>query len=88
MRAFPAPRGLPMPDSCSKPDEIDMGAPILKETGTTTYVVPGEHDLLDNGVTYRARLGMKGADHTWHGFDQHGVHFAALNNVAGFSKAG
>jgi 3',5'-cyclic-AMP phosphodiesterase len=72
----------------SKPDQLDMGAQILRESGAPTYVVPGEHDWLDNGTGYREHFGMKGTDRTWYAFDSHGVHFVGLNNIAGLGSSG
>lgn len=72
----------------SKPEQLDMGAEILKEAGAPAYVVPGEHDWLDDGAGFRQRFGAKGTDRTWYAFDQHGVHFVGLNNVAGLGSSG
>ena len=66
----------------SKPAEFDDAAQIISRAQLEVHYVPGEHDVLDPGVTlYRERDGggTKGAG--WYSFDANGVHFMALVNV-------
>lgn len=73
----------------SKPEEFDLASQILGELRVgTLHVVPGEHDALADGLTgYLARYGKASRGKSWYSFDDHGVHFIALNNVVDF-KAG
>ena len=50
--------------------------------------MPGEHDFYDNGEKYRERFGKDTAGAGWHSFDQKGVHFAGLVNVANIQEGG
>lgn len=73
----------------SKPEEFDLAEQLLGELRVNRlHTVPGEHDTLDRGLTgYLARYGKGSGGRPWYGFDDHGVHFIALNNVVDF-KAG
>lgn len=70
----------------SKPEEFDLASQLLGELHAgSLHVVPGEHDALDEGLKgYLARYGRASAGNGWYSFDDHGVHFVALNNVVDF----
>ncbi len=74
----------------SEADEFDGLEQMLKECRTRqVFYVPGEHDILnDNGEQYRSRFGRGTRGSGWFSFDQKGVHFAGLVNVAGISEGG
>ncbi len=68
-------------------DDLDQ---MLKGCRTKqVFYVPGEHDVLnDNGAQYLERFG-KGTHGTgWYSFDQKGVHFVGLVNVANVPENG
>ena len=68
----------------AKPEEFDAVAELLKEIkGTRVLYVPGEHDFDGDGnKEYLKRYG-KGTNGTgWYSFDNKGVHFIGLVNVA------
>jgi len=74
----------------SEAKEFDDLEQMLKACKTRqVFYVPGEHDILsDNGEQYRARFG-KGTQGTgWFSFDQKGVHFIGLVNVADVKEGG
>ena len=68
----------------SKPAEFDTAASLLAQLKGEIHYVPGEHDMLGGGSEFFARFGKPSAGRGWYSFDQAGVHFVALNNVAGF----
>jgi 3',5'-cyclic AMP phosphodiesterase CpdA len=74
----------------SEADEFDGLEQMLKACRTRqVFYVPGEHDILnDNGEQYRARFGRGTRGLGWFSFDQKGVHFVGLVNVAGISEGG
>jgi 3',5'-cyclic AMP phosphodiesterase CpdA len=70
--------------------EFDDLQQMLKDCKTKqVFYVPGEHDFLsDNGAQYLERFG-KGTQGTgWFSFDQRGVHFIGLVNVASIKEGG
>lgn len=71
-------------------DEFDGLEQMLRDCRTRqVFYVPGEHDILsDNGATYLRRFGKGTQGSGWYSFDQKGVHFVALVNVAGVSEGG
>lgn len=72
----------------SRPAQFDTADQIIGAAGMETHYVPGEHDLLDdNGRAFYARF-TKGAARGWYSFDQQGVHFIGLNNVADLKPGG
>ena len=72
----------------TEPEQFDTLAQLLKECRTKdVFYVPGEHDMYDNGAQYLERFG-KGAGAGWHSFDQKGVHFIGLVNVANMQEGG
>jgi 3',5'-cyclic-AMP phosphodiesterase len=71
-------------------EEFDALEQMLKSSRTSqVFYVPGEHDILnDNGAQYRERFGKGTRGSGWFSFDQKGVHFVGLVNVAGISEGG
>ena len=71
-------------------DEFDTLEQLLKDCKTKqVFYVPGEHDILsDNGEQYLARFGKGTLGNGWHSFDQKGVHFIGLANVANIAEGG
>jgi hypothetical protein len=74
----------------SEAREFDDLEQMLKESKTKqVFYVPGEHDILsDNGEQYRARFGKGSLGAGWYSFDQKGVHFIGLVNVADVAEGG
>jgi 3',5'-cyclic-AMP phosphodiesterase len=75
----------------SKDQEFDDAAQILKGTGLQSFYVPGEHDVIDEGLgkSYLARYGTKDTKGAgWYSFDQNGVHFIGLVNVLNLKAGG
>ena len=73
----------------SDPAQFDTLAQVLKECKTQeVFYVPGEHDIYDNGAQYRERFGKNTTGTGWHSFDQKGVHFIGLVNVANIQEGG
>ncbi|HVZ66578.1 MAG TPA: metallophosphoesterase [Lacunisphaera sp.] len=74
----------------SEAGEFDTLEQMLRDCRTKqVFYVPGEHDILsDNGAQYRERFGRGTLGAGWHSFDQKGVHFVGLVNVAGLAEGG
>jgi len=74
----------------SKPSEFDNADKLIGEAGLQVFYVPGEHDLLDEaqGKAYLDRYGKGSKGTGWYSFDQDGVHFVGLVNVAGLAAGG
>jgi hypothetical protein len=76
----------------AKPEQFDNADQVIAKAGLDTFHVPGEHDIVDadRGKTYRERYGKKlGSKGTgWYSFDQNGVHFVGLVNVASLKAGG
>ena len=71
----------------SKPEQFDTAWQIVEASGLQTHYVPGEHDVLeDGGRAFHARFTK--APRGWYSFDQQGVHFVGLNNVADLKPGG
>jgi Calcineurin-like phosphoesterase len=76
----------------SKPEEFDGADQVIGKARLDTFYVPGEHDIVDADVgkaymeRYGRKLGAKGAG--WYSFDQNGVHFVGLVNVANLKAGG
>jgi hypothetical protein len=76
----------------SKPEEFDTADQLITKAKLDTFYVPGEHDIVDadRGKAYMERygkkLGAKGKG--WYSFDQNGVHFIGLVNVADLKAGG
>lgn len=71
-------------------DEFDTLEQLLRDCKVKqTFYVPGEHDILnDNSAQYLARFGKGTLGSGWHSFDQKGVHFIGLSNVANINEGG
>ena len=54
------------------------------------HYVPGEHDIVDEGTgkAYLERYGKNTKGSGWYSFDQNGVHFIGLVNVANLKAGG
>lgn len=76
----------------SKASEFDNAEQAIGAARLDTFYVPGEHDIIDadRGKAYLDRYGRKvGAKGTgWYSFDQGGVHFIGLVNVADLTAGG
>ncbi len=76
----------------SKPEEFDNADQAITKARLDTYYVPGEHDIIDadHGKAYLERYGqkVKAKGSGWYSFDQHGVHFVGLVNVANLKAGG
>jgi Icc protein len=78
----------------SKDQEFDDAAQAMKALKPQVFVIPGEHDVADEGAgkAYLARYGKDTKGQGWYSFDHAGVHFVALINVfnfePGFKSAG
>lgn len=76
----------------SKAEEFDNADQAIGKARLDTFYVPGEHDVVDADLgkayleRYGERLGAKGAG--WYSFDQNGVHFVGLVNVANLKAGG
>lgn len=74
----------------SKASEFDNADQIIGGTGLKVHYVPGEHDIIDegNGKAYLERYGKNTKGSGWYSFDDNGVHFIALVNVANLKSGG
>jgi 3',5'-cyclic AMP phosphodiesterase CpdA len=74
----------------SKPSEFDSAAQLIGSAGLDVHYVPGEHDIVDEGVgkSYLERYGKNTKGSGWYSFDQDGVHFIGLVNVANLKAGG
>ncbi len=74
----------------SKPAEFDSAQQLIGSAGLDVHYVPGEHDIVDegNGKAYLERYGKNTQGAGWYSFDDHGVHFIALVNVANLKGGG
>src|ERR1700736_77749 len=73
----------------SKVSEFDDAERIISQARLDVHYVPGEHDVLDDGVKLygeRYGRGTKGAG--WYSFDANGVHFVGLVNVVDLKAGG
>jgi Calcineurin-like phosphoesterase len=76
----------------SKPEQFDDADQVIRKAKLDTFYVPGEHDIIDEGLgkayleRYGKRTGAKGTG--WYSFDQGGVHFVGLVNVAHLKAGG
>ena len=73
----------------SKVSEFDDAERIISQARLDVHYVPGEHDVLDEGVKLygeRYGRGTKGAG--WYSFDADGVHFVGLVNVVDLKAGG
>jgi 3',5'-cyclic-AMP phosphodiesterase len=74
----------------SKDKEFDDADQMIKSSGLTTFYVPGEHDVIDEGTgkAYLQRYGKNAKGAGWHSFDQNGIHFVGLVNVVNLKSGG
>ena len=74
----------------SKPEQFDNAEKIIGEAKLDVHYVPGEHDLVDenNGKAYLDRFGKNTKGTGWYSFDDGGVHFIGLVNVANLKAGG
>jgi 3',5'-cyclic AMP phosphodiesterase CpdA len=74
----------------SKDKEFDDADQVIKSSGLTTFYVPGEHDVIDEGLgkSYLQRYGKGANGAGWHSFDQQGIHFIGLVNVVNLKSGG
>ena len=73
----------------SKVSEFDDAERIISQARLDVHYVPGEHDVIDDGVKLygeRYGRGTKGAG--WYSFDAGGVHFVGLVNVVDLKAGG
>lgn len=74
----------------SKPEEFDTVDQILKSAKPRdVFFVPGEHDFLnDDGASYRERYARSSNGTGYYSFNQRGIHFIGLVNVANLKAGG
>jgi Icc protein len=74
----------------SKPGQFDDAERVIGEAKLDVHYVPGEHDIIDenNGQAYLERYGKNTKGTGWFAFDQGGVHFIGLVNVANLKAGG
>lgn len=74
----------------SKAAEFDDATQLIGSAGATVHYVPGEHDIVDEGrgKAYLDRFGKNTKGKGWYSFDQNGVHFIGLVNVADLKAGG
>src|SRR6201997_5457749 len=73
----------------TEPEQFDTLAQVMKECKTKdVFYVPGEHDIYDGGAQYRERFGKNTAGAGWYSFEQKGIHFIGLVNVANIQEGG
>jgi 3',5'-cyclic AMP phosphodiesterase CpdA len=74
----------------SKPGQFDTADQIIGSARLDVHYVPGEHDIIDEdqGKAYLDRYGKNTKGTGWYSFDQNGVHFVALVNVANLKAGG
>ena len=75
----------------SKAEEYDLAQQVLGEMKAgPIHLIPGEHDMLDEqpGTRFRERFAKGTQGDGWYSFDEGGVHFAALVNVAHLKAGG
>ena len=74
----------------SKAEQFDNADQIIGGTGIPVHYVPGEHDIVDEGTgkAYLERYGKNTKGSGWYSFDQNGVHFIGLVNVANLKAGG
>jgi len=73
----------------SKAEQFDTAVQVASSASLPVHYIPGEHDWGgDDGALYLERFGKGTKGQGWYAFDQEGVHFVALNNVAAFKAGG
>jgi 3',5'-cyclic AMP phosphodiesterase CpdA len=73
----------------SKVSEFDDAERIISQSRLDVHYVPGEHDVIDEGVKlYKDRYGRGTKGAGWYSFDANGVHFVGLVNVVDLKAGG
>jgi 3',5'-cyclic AMP phosphodiesterase CpdA len=74
----------------SKVKEFDDAQQIISQAKLDVHYVPGEHDIIDAepGAMYKERYGKNAKGNGYYSFDQGGVHFVGLVNVANLKAGG
>ena len=74
----------------SKVQEFDDAQQIISQAKLDVHYVPGEHDIIDAepGALYKERYGKNAKGSGYYSFDQGGVHFVGLVNVANLKAGG
>jgi len=74
----------------SKDAEFDLASQVLGEIGLPIFFIPGDHDFIDEGQdkAYLSRFGKGTKSNGWFSFEQNGIHFVGLNNVADLKAGG
>ena len=74
----------------SKPAQFDNATQLIGSAELDVHYVPGEHDIDDEGMgkDYLERFGKNAKGTGWYSFDQNGVHFIGLVNVAHLKAGG
>jgi len=73
----------------SKVSEFDDAERIISQARLDVHYVPGEHDVIDDGVKlYGERYGRRTKGAGWYSFDAAGVHFVGLVNVVDLKAGG
>ena len=74
----------------SKVKEFDDAQQIISQARLDVHYVPGEHDIIDAepGALYKERYGKNAKGSGYYSFDQGGVHFIGLVNVANLKGGG
>src|SRR6202049_1822839 len=73
----------------SKVSEFDDAERIISQARLDVHYVPGEHDVLDDGLKlYKDRYGRGTNGAGWYSFDANGVHFVGLVNVVDLKAGG
>lgn len=70
--------------------QFDNASQLIGSAGLDVHYVPGEHDIVDEGTgkAYLERFGKATKGNGWYSFDQNGVHFIGLVNVANLKAGG
>jgi Icc protein len=70
--------------------QFDDATQVISSAGLPVFYVPGEHDVIDEGLgkSYLARYGGGSSGSGWYSFDQDGVHFVGLVNVMNLNAGG
>ena len=73
----------------SKEQEFDDAEKIISQAKLDVHYVPGEHDIIDPDIKlYKERYGRGTKGSGYYSFDDNGVHFMGLVNVANLKGGG
>src|SRR6516165_11184912 len=73
----------------SKVAEFDDAEKLISQARLDVHYVPGEHDVIDDGMKlYGERYGRGAKGAGWYSFDAGGVHFVGLVNVVNLKAGG